>query len=534
MVFAELLRGSIYLDRGGLIELTMYEFLLFAGGVILGMGITTLILRSKLKYESEKNVLEIKACEQVLNNQLQEKESMVMEARQQIEANQREITQMRQELNEQYQERARAEEKNQQIPIFINQIDQMEKKLQGFVADNADLRERQAQLVTRLEEERKSNLEKMGLLQDAEKKLSDTFRVLSSEALQTNNQSFLELAKTTLEKYQEGAKDDLEMKRQAIHQMVQPLQESLKKVDDQMRAIEKERTQSYSSLMEQVKSMAAAQHQLQGETSQLVKSLRTPAVRGRWGEIQLKRVVELAGMLKHCDFAEQQSVQTAEEVRLRPDMIVKLPGGRNVVIDSKTPLQAYLDAVEEADEGRRMQYLRDHASQVKNHIQQLSSKSYWEQFQPTPEFAVLFLPGESFFSAALEYEPGLIEYGAQRRVVVATPTTLIALLRSIAYGWKQEEAAQNAYLMSAMGKELYERIRVLADHFVDLRKGLERALDSYNKAAGSLDTRVLVTARKFKEMGVTPSAEIENPGRIDKTLRRLNTEFTILEAGQDG
>jgi len=510
------------------------EWILFIAGFIAGAVLIAFILRSKMKYEAEKHLLEIKTREQIMSHQIQEKESLITVNSRQIESNQQEISQLRTELNEQHQRRAAAEEKTQQISILMDRMNQQERKMQELINENTSLRERLAQIMTRLEEEQKNNLEKVEMLQEAEKKLSDSFRILSSEALQINNRSFLELAKTTLEKYQDGARDDLEKRREAIHQLVLPLQESMKKVDDQIRAIEKERTASYSSLMEQVKSMAAAQHQLQGETSQLVKSLRTPAVRGRWGEIQLKRVVELAGMVEHCDFLEQQSVQTVEEVRLRPDMIIKLPGERNVVIDSKTPLQAYLDAVEETDDGRRIQYLKDHAGQVKNHIQQLSGKSYWEQFQPTPEFTILFLPGEPFFSAALEYEPQLIEYAAQRRVVMATPTTLIALLRSIAYGWKQEHAAQNAYIVSEMGKELYERIRVMADHFADLRKGLEKAMEAYNRAAGSLDSRVLVTARKFKDLGVTPSAEIEDPGMIEKALRRLNTEIQISEAGQDG
>jgi DNA recombination protein RmuC len=350
------------------------------------------------------------------------------------------------------------------------------------------------------------------------------FKALSADALARNNQAFLDLARATLAQTQEAARGDLEMRQQAIVELVTPVRNSLDKVDSQIQELEKARAGAYAALHEQVRGLVETQTQLRAETGKLVTALRTPGVRGRWGEIQLRRVVEMAGMLDHCDFVTQASV-ASEEGRLRPDLLVRLPAGKIIVVDAKTPLDGYLQAIEAGDEQTRKARLADHARQVRAHLTALGRKSYWEQFDYAPEFAVLFLPGECFFSAALESDPSLIEFGVGQNIILATPTTLIALLRAVAYGWRQENLAQNAAEISALGKELFKRLSDMGDHWSKMGKALERAVEAYNGAVGSLEARVMVSARKFADLKTAPlGVEIAALEPLEKSVRAVQGE----------
>lgn len=381
-------------------------------------------------------------------------------------------------------------------------------------AQAAELVAARAGLEARLEEARKSAQEKLDLLEDARRNLADAFQALSADALRNNNQAFLDLARGTLAKEQQAAQGKLT-------ECVQPVRDTLARFETKIGEIETARVDAYAGLKQQVESLLVTQAQLRLETGRLVTALRAPSVRGRWGEIQLRRVVEMAGMLDHCDFFTQQSVE-GEEGRLRPDLLVRLPGQKSVIVDAKAPLEAYLKAIEAEDDAARHAFLRDHAAQVRAHMTALARKSYWEQFESAPEFVVLFLPGECFFSAALEHDPALIEVGVDQRIILATPTTLIALLRAVAYGWRQENLARNAAEISSLGRDLYKRLAGLTDHWTRLGKNLDRSVQSYNEAVGSLESRVLPAARKFAELDAgVHGVEIERLDPIDKTARAL-------------
>lgn len=361
--------------------------------------------------------------------------------------------------------------------------------------------------------------EQKTLLSQARQELAETFQALSGEALKQNNEAFLNLARSSFETLQAEAKGDLAQRQQAIDSLVKPLQDSLHRYDDQLRQLEQSRQAAYGGLDQHLKLLAESQQRLQSETGNLVKALRAPAIRGQWGEITLKRVAELAGMVAHCDFFEQESI-TVDGGRFRPDMVVQLPGGRQIIVDAKTVLAGYLDAHEATTEEQRLEGMRRHAGQVRSRMDELSLKAYWNQFAEAPEFVVLFLPGEQFLGAALEHDPRLIEDGFLRSVVLATPTTLMALLRAVAYGWRQERLTEHAEEAGRLGKDLYERMAVLTEHLNDVGQALGKSVLSYNKAVGSLETRILPAARRFKELGVSSEKEIPMLDPVELVSRK--------------
>ena len=397
--------------------------------------------------------------------------------------------------------------------------------------------QQKATLETTVKNERQAAAEKLEMLEGAHEKLSETFKALSSEALKSNSQHFLEIATTAFEKLHTEAKSELETREKAVAGIVAPVRETLAKVDAKIQTIEDARLSEYGTLTEQIKGLGSAQDNLCNETSKLVNALRTPTTRGRWGEIQLRRVVEIAGMQEHCDFVEKESVETGEG-KLRPDMIVYLPGSKSVVVDAKTPLSAYLDAIDSDSEDQAQAKLADHARLVREKITDLSRKAYWAQFDSAPEFVVLFLPGEMFFSAALKQDASLIEHGANQRVILATPTTLIALLMAVAHGWREEHLAENARAISALGQELYSRISTMADHWGRVGQNLGTAVDAYNEALGSLESQVLVSARKFKTLHVASDGDdivtIEPLRGTPRTVRAAELARPAKSGGNGG
>jgi len=420
-------------------------------------------------------------------------------------------------------EQSAAKERHSSFEVQVRGQDSELRELRGQVNS---LSIEKAGLATRFETERQAVEEKLRLLSDAEKKLTDIFKALSADALSRNNQAFLDLAKMKLSEVEAAVRADVEKRQQAISELVSPLSTSLNKVDEKIQQLERIRQGAYSELREQVRSLGESQTKLQVETGKLVTALRAPIVRGQWGEMQLRRVVEMAGMVENCDFLRQPTAQS-EDGPMRPDLVVRLPGGKSIVVDSKAPLSAYLQALEADDDVARKSFMITHAAQVRAHLQALGRKSYWEQFRPAPDFVVLFLPGESFFSAALENDPTLIEFGINQNVILATPTTLIALLRTAAYGWRQDALARNAAEISELGKDLYRRIAGMVEHWTKVGINLSRAVHAYNAASGSLENRVLVSARRFEELKTAPvGMEINTVVPVERTVRFLGESNT--------
>jgi DNA recombination protein RmuC len=376
------------------------------------------------------------------------------------------------------------------------------------------------------------NSEREETMQRAQAELGHTFRELARESLKDSSQSFLTLAEEHLGRHQEKAAGDLKQRQKAIETLIDPIRAALKESSKQIAAVEKERKEAYGSIREQLKSMGESQASLQTETRNLVNALRRPEVRGQWGEITLHRLTELAGMVEYCDFYQQEQIDT-EEGRMRPDMIVRLPNGRELIVDVKTPLDAYLSAMEAEDEAAQEAHLKRHADNVRKRVRELSLKAYWSQFENSPEFVILFIPGDQFLSAALKRHPDLLEDALHRKVILATPTSLVALLKAVAYGWRQVALEENAKQIQALGEDLYKRLSTFSGHLSKLGRQLGSSVDSYNQAVGSLERNVLPGARKFAELGVAARKEIDELTPIEKMPRDVNVIAPEIEPDSD-
>lgn len=415
--------------------------------------------------------------------------------------------------------------KTNEIEDCKNTINENELTIQKQNAKITDLHKSITRLDILLEKEIENSAEKEKILENSKINFIEAFKVLSSDALQENNHSFMLLAKESFSKYLDAAKTDLSVKRNEVKEIVKPVKDALEKYDKHINVMELEREKAYGGLTEQVFSLSEAQKELHKETGKLVKALQVPHIRGRWGEITLKRVAELSGMVNKCDFFEQETAKGPKN-NTRPDMIVKLPGNRNIIVDAKVPLSAYLDALETNSEKEKDAFLETHAKHIQTHIKNLSQKSYFTQFKPSPEFVVLFIPGENFFSAALLKNPSLIEQGVEKNIVLATPTTLISLLKAVSYGWNQETSSKNAMAISQLGHELYKRLYSVSEGLNRLGRDIEKCSNTYNQVIGSLEKRVFVSARKFKDFGISLANEndldIIDPVNIKTRQLKMN------------
>jgi DNA recombination protein RmuC len=493
----------------------MNSILLILLGVVLGAVIGWLLAASRSRTELVKSQVDAEGRVKAAEGTLQEVRARLSTLQATLDGRERELGGLQQKLREEGEQKVKAQTELESARTASEDSHQLRERLkvEGELRVAAETKLREAQ--ANLEEQKK-------ILEEARKTLLEAFQALSAEALKSNNQAFIALARSQFETLQAQAKGDLETRQKAIDGLVSPLKDSLGRYEQQILEMEKTRQKAYGTLDEQLRTLAQANQRLEEETKNLRSALSSPLkARGRWGELTLRRVVELAGMSEHCDFSEQESI-TTESGRQRPDMIVNLPGNRRIAVDAKVPLQAFMDAVNtEKTEKERADALATHGGLVRSHMNQLAERKYWEQVGPELELVVLFLPGESFFSAALEQDRQLIDDGMQKKVVLATPTTLIALLRSAAYLWQQEKITQNSRQISELGRELYERLKTFLGHFQSLGSSLERAVESFNKAVGSMESRVLVSARKFKELGAAAGGEIPELEPVDEAPRAL-------------
>ena len=401
-----------------------------------------------------------------------------------------------------------------------------EARAETLEAELRRLEGQRAGMAARAEELERGLIEQRRMLDDAKGELGTTFQALAAEALQRSNEGFLQIATEKLASARREGATELATREQAIAALVTPLRQSLEKIDQQAQALERSRGEAYVKLEAQVGFLMQGQDRLRTETGNVVNARRAPAVRGRWGEIQLRRVLEIAGMVEHCDFAEQASLDTADG-RLRPDVVVRLPGGKSIVVDAKAPMGAYLNAHDAKTEAEQQQHLQHHAAQVRAHVQKLGAKSYWNQFTASPELVVMFLPGDRFYAAALEQIPGLIEEAFGNRVLVATPTTLIGILQAVHAGWRQERLAANAEEISRAGRELHERVATFAEHLAKVGSALGRTVDAFNHGVGSFETRVLPGARRLEELSASGKKALPDLEPIDARPRPLATELDL-------